>query len=53
MSIINPFVKDALKDRTMNNIRVGPISLQSCVGKLFSKLCWHIDLVRSCSDIQS
>ena len=35
-SIIIPFVKDALKDRTMNNIR--PISLQSCLGKLFSKL---------------
>ena len=35
-SIILPFVKDAQKERTMSNIR--PISLQSCLGKLFNKM---------------
>ena len=35
-SVIVPLIKDAQKDRTMGNIR--PISLQSCLGKLFSKL---------------
>ena len=35
-SVILPFVKDAAKDRNMSNIR--PISLQSCLGKLLSKL---------------
>ena len=34
--VILPFVKDASKERTMNNIR--PITLQSCLGKLFNKL---------------
>ena len=38
-SIIQPFVKDALKERSMSNIR--PISLQSCLGKLFNKLLAH------------
>lgn len=35
-SIIIPFVKKAENERTMNNIR--PISLQNCLGKLFSKI---------------
>lgn len=35
-SVIIPLVKDAAKDRTMSNIR--PISLQSCLGKLLSKI---------------
>src|SRR5665647_1128184 len=34
--VILPFIKDAAKDRTMSNIR--PITLQSCLGKLFFKL---------------
>ena len=34
--VILPFIKDAAKDRTMINIR--PITLQSCLGKLFFKL---------------
>ena len=37
--VILPFVKDAQKDRTMGNIR--PITLQSCLGKLFNKLLAH------------
>ena len=37
--VIIPFVKDAQKDRTMSNIR--PISLQSCLGKLLTKLLAH------------
>ena len=32
-SVIVPLVKDDKKERTMNNVR--PISLQSCLGKLF------------------
>lgn len=43
-SIIVPFVKDAKKERTMSNIR--PISLQSCLGKLFNKI-----LARRLADI--
>jgi ribonuclease HI len=35
-SVILPFIKKALEDRTMNNIR--PISLQSCLGKLLNKI---------------
>jgi hypothetical protein len=36
-SIIVPLVKDALKERSMrSNIR--PISLQSCLGKLFNRI---------------
>lgn len=35
-SIIHPLVKDRNKERAMSNIR--PISLQSCLGKLFNKL---------------
>ena len=35
-SIIHPLIKDALKERSMSNIR--PISLQSCLGKLFNKV---------------
>ena len=35
-SIILPFVKKVENERTMNNIR--PISLQNCLGKLFSKV---------------
>lgn len=38
-SVILPLVKDASKDRKMSNIR--PISLQSCLGKLLSKLLAH------------
>ena len=38
-SIIIPFVKDAKKERSMSNIR--PISLQSCLGKLFNKILAH------------
>ena len=38
-SVIIPFIKDATKDRNMSNIR--PISLQSCLGKLLSKLLAH------------
>jgi hypothetical protein len=37
--IILPFIKDAQKDRTMSNVR--PITLQSCLGKLFTKLLAH------------
>jgi hypothetical protein len=35
-SIIVPLVKDALKERSMSNIQ--PISLQSCLGKLFNRI---------------
>ena len=35
-SIIVPLVKDTAKGRVMSNIR--PISLQSCLGKLLTKL---------------
>jgi exonuclease III/ribonuclease HI len=35
-SVIVPILKDGNKERTMSNIR--PISLQSCLGKLFTKL---------------
>lgn len=35
-SVIVPLIKDAHKERTMSNIR--PISLQSCLGKLLSKI---------------
>ena len=38
-SVITPLVKDAKKERTMNNIR--PISLQSCLGKLLTRLLAH------------
>ena len=38
-SIIVPLVKDAMKDRSMSNIR--PISLQSCLGKIFNKILAH------------
>ena len=38
-SIIVPLVKDAKKERRMNNIR--PISLQSCLGKLLNKVLVH------------
>ena len=38
-SVIVPLVKDAMKDRSMSNIR--PISLQSCLGKIFNKLLAH------------
>ena len=38
-SIIVPLVKDEKKDRTMSNVR--PISLQSCLGKLFMKVLAH------------
>jgi len=38
-SIIVPLVKDAGKERTLNNIR--PISLQSCLGKLLNKILAH------------
>ncbi|MDR3548205.1 MAG: reverse transcriptase domain-containing protein, partial [Candidatus Pacebacteria bacterium] len=38
-SVIVPLIKDAKKDRTMSNIR--PISLQSCLGKLFMKVLAH------------
>ena len=34
-----PLVKDDKKDRTMSNVR--PISLQSCLGKLFMKVLAH------------
>ena len=37
--VILPFVKDSQKERTMRNIR--PITLQSCLGKLFNKLLAH------------
>ena len=37
--VILPFVKDVHKERTMSNIR--PITLQSCLGKLFNKLLAH------------
>jgi hypothetical protein len=35
-SIIVPLIKDTLKQRSMSNIR--PISLQSCLGKLFNRI---------------
>jgi exonuclease III/ribonuclease HI len=35
-SVILPLVKDAAKERAMANVR--PISLQNCLGKLFSKV---------------
>jgi exonuclease III len=35
-SVILPLVKDAAKERAMSNVR--PISLQNCLGKLFSKV---------------
>ena len=38
-SVIVPLVKDTHRDRSMQNIR--PISLQSCLGKLFNKLLAH------------
>ena len=38
-SVILPFIKDAQKEKSMSNIR--PISLQACLGKLFSKLLAH------------
>ena len=38
-SIIVPLVKDVLKERSMTNVR--PISLQSCLGKLFNKILAH------------
>lgn len=38
-SIIVPLLKDASKERSMNNVR--PISLQSCLGKLLNKLLAH------------
>ena len=38
-SVIVPLVKDAHKERSMSNVR--PISLQSCLGKLFNKLLAH------------
>ena len=38
-SIIVPLVKDVQKERSMSNVR--PISLQSCLGKLFMKLLAH------------
>ena len=38
-SVIIPLVKDEKKDRTMSNVR--PISLQSCLGKLFMKVLAH------------
>lgn len=38
-SVIIPFIKDAHKERAMSNVR--PISLQACLGKLFSKLLAH------------
>jgi exonuclease III len=43
-SVIVPLVKDAKKQRTMSNIR--PISLQSCLGKLFNAI-----LARRLADI--
>jgi exonuclease III len=38
-SVIVPLVKDEKKERTMSNVR--PISLQSCLGKLFTKVLAH------------
>jgi len=38
-SVIVPLVKDDKKERTMSNVR--PISLQSCLGKLFMKVMAH------------
>jgi hypothetical protein len=38
-SVIVPLVKDVQKERSMSNVR--PISLQSCLGKLFTKLLAH------------
>lgn len=38
-SVIVPLVKDASKERSMSNIR--PISLQSCLGKLLTKVLAH------------
>jgi len=38
-SVIVPLIKDANKERTANNVR--PISLQSCLGKLFMKVLAH------------
>ena len=38
-SVIVPLVKDDKKERTMSNVR--PISLQSCLGKLFMKVLAH------------
>ena len=38
-SVIVPLVKDVLKERSMANVR--PISLQSCLGKLFNKILAH------------
>ena len=35
-SVIVPLVKDTSKERSMSNVR--PISLQNCLGKLFSKV---------------
>ena len=38
-SVIVPLLKDALKEHGMSNLR--PISLQSCLGKLFNKVLAH------------
>ena len=38
-SVIVPLVKDATKERSMSNIR--PISLQSCLGKMLTKVLAH------------
>jgi len=38
-SVIVPLIKDENKERTMSNVR--PISLQSCLGKLFMKVLAH------------
>jgi hypothetical protein len=38
-SVIVPLIKDEKKERTTSNVR--PISLQSCLGKLFMKLLAH------------
>ncbi len=38
-SVIVPLVKDEKKERKMSNVR--PISLQSCLGKLFMKVLAH------------
>lgn len=38
-SVIVPLLKDALKEHGMSNLR--PISLQSCLGKLFNKILAH------------
>ena len=38
-SVIVPLLKDAMKEHSMSNLR--PISLQSCLGKLFNKILAH------------